>query len=312
MRLWRPERGALLAMAFACATAGAGCGPDADDYPLLRPDAGPPDPDALLGEGGAPADNFIEDDPLEDWDTSAAGPLSGIFALEVTTTANVIIDLEVRQVYRFRLLQDGASLRVRSQMCRLKLPVVEGLAELTVPLALELLIRSKDSDETGAFLSSEEPIGATFTPKPLFLVLGAELASPDVDPLPTADAPASAFDEDGDGEPGITLAAEVVFCQKPEEAYAALRTGATMTGTVEDLDTISGSVEPSLEQSVLGISDECLAAGTDLPIEIVPGATFRAVRVGEELDLNANGNVTCGEIVEAAPSLFGAYWETKE
>lgn len=292
----------------AFAVVAAGCGPDADDYPLIRPDAGPPDPGALEGEGGAPPDNLIEDDPLEDWDTEGAGPLSGIFALEVTTTANVIVDLEVRQVYRFRLLQSGTSLRVRSQMCRLKLPAVEGLAELTVPLALELLIRSKDSDETGEFLSSDEPVGATFTPQPLFLVLGADLAAPETDPLPTETDPALALDEDDDGQLGITLAAEVVFCQKPEEAYAALRTGATLAGTVDDLDHLTGSVEPSLEQSVLGISDECLAAGTDLPIELVPGATFRAIRVAEELDLNDNGNVTCGEIVEAAPELFGDYW----
>jgi hypothetical protein len=296
------------------ALAGSGCGPSEDDYPLTRPNAGPPDPSALEEE--APPDdgptNVIEDDPLEDWDTEGAGPLSGIFAMELITPATVIVELELRQLYRLRLLERDGELRVKAQTCRLALPSVEGVAELTIPIDLELLIRSKVQDEVGMFLDAEDPsdpVGATFTPYDLFALLGAALDNPALDPLPTAAALETAVDDDGDGSPGITLLADVLFCDQREEVYAALRTGTSLVGTVDSLDAITGSAAPTLEQSVLGFSNDCLAAASDLPIEILEGSSFRAVRVSDALDINENGNVTCGEIVEAAPDLFGPYWD---
>lgn len=60
--------------------------------------------------------------------------------------------------------------------------------------------------------------------------------------------------------------------------------------------------------SVLDYSDPCMSAAADLPIELLDGATFKAVRVDASYDINDNGNVTCGEIVVAAEALFGAYW----
>jgi len=287
----------------------AGCGPNSDDYPLLRPDAGYPDAALLQEQEDEGQTNFIEDDPLEDWDMTDAGPLSGIFAVQVRISAKVIVEIESRQLLRFRLLQKGAELKLRSQMCRIGLPSVPGVAELEIPLALEMLVRSKDAQHTGDYLSSADPVGADFAPPDVLVVLGAKLTKPATDPLPTADNLSSALDEDDDGQPGISLLAKTVLCAGKEAAYAALRSGATISGKVESYDRIVGSVKPVLDQSVLGFSDPCMAAAADLPIEILPGSEFEAIRVSDALDLNENGNVTCGEIVAAAPQLFGSYWE---
>jgi hypothetical protein len=281
-----------------------GCGPDADRYPLLRPEATEPDPAALADEDDGPT-NFIEDDPLEDWDETDAGPLTGIFAVEVVAKAEVIIELEFRQLLRMRLLQRGRTVRVKSQLCRLLLPTIEGVAELTIPLAVERLLRDKAHESEGEYLSASAPIGATFTPSPFRSLVGAALADPVADPLPTAADPTAAADEDGDGNPGVSLSARTLLCDGREQAYVALRTSATLTGVVESARAMAGTLDVTLEQSVLGISAPCMAAAAELEVKVLPGSTFRAVRVGPEHDVDHNGNVTCGEVVAHAPTLFG-------
>jgi hypothetical protein len=260
------------------------CGPRADDYPLLRADAvyptGPIEDDELKPT------NTIEHDPLEPWDESGAGPLTGIFAVQVIAKMKVVIDVEVRQLYRMRLLQQGGGMRVRMQLCRLVLPKVAGVAELTVPLVAELAMRKQASESEGAFLSTD---GASFTPPAFAVQLGK-----------------SSADDDGDGKPGITLLAKTVLCERQEQIYAALRAGVTLVGAVKN-DAIAGEATPVLEQSVLGISAPCLSAAANLPIAAQPGSTFAAKRAtaAAPLDIDGNGNITCGEIVAASATLFG-------
>jgi hypothetical protein len=294
------------ACALVLAAVLAGCGPDIDEYALLRPDAGYPDAAILDQDPGAT--NWIEDDPLEDWDTTAAGPLSGIYAVEVIVSLEAIVAVQARQLARWRLLQHGTKLRIRSQLCRLGMPSVPGVAEISVPLALEKVLRAKVVDTEGEYLSSAEPAGAELTAPEMLTILGASLVEPGADPLPTADDPENALDEDADGHPGVTLAVEALTCGRTEWIYGAVRSSARLAGKVESEERLLGDAEPRLEQSVLGMSDDCLAAATELPIEILPGSTFLAVRVGLDRDVNHNGNVTCGELVVAAPELFGPYW----
>lgn len=250
--------------------------------------------------------NVIEDDALEAWDESGAGPLTGIYAVELIAQAKVIVDLEYRTLYRWRLLQQGQELRFKSQTCRLGLPVVTGVADLDVPIALELVMRSKADELTGPFLSDADPPRLELPE--LSMLLGATLDDPARDPLPTADQTAKTLDEDMDGELGVTLHASTLVCAERESAYVALRTAGAFVGTVESADVIVGGTDPKLDVSFLGFSDPCLSLAADLKIEVLPDAVFRAVRVGLELDINANGNVTCGEIVAAAPAMFGGPW----
>jgi hypothetical protein len=288
----------------------AACGPSADDYPYLRdehdPDGGPMTIDAGPPADAGPPD--IPDEPLEDWDTTGGGPLTGIFAVEVTVNLNVVIDIEARQLYRLRILQDGTSLRTKTQPCVIDLPTVSGVAELSLPPALERVLRSKAIEDEGDFLSMADPVGAIFDPPASALVLGAELASPLTDPLPTMDDLATAVDEDEDGQPGVTVDARTILCREPEQAYAAIRAIADLSGTVEDLDTITGGVAPGLDQSILATSDPCLAAASTLVITVREGSSFRAIRVGDAEDYDMNGNVSCPEIAYYAAPLFGDHW----
>lgn len=311
---WCPALAAL----FVLTNIGLGCGPTAEDVPFVRTersfeDTSDADGDVVIDL----ADMNISDVPLEDWDTSEAGPLTGIFAVEAVVRANVgnelvAIPVESRQLYRVRILQHGQTVRHHTTLCRFILPSVEGLAELEIPAALEVVMQDKTDERETEALSSADPIGATYAPGLGVILLGAELADPDNDPLPTSDNPELAMDEDGDGQPGVTVLASTLTCDQQEELYVAIRTGAELIGTVQDIDTIVGDVVPVLDQSVLGYSHDCMAAAARLPITVAEGSTFVAYRVGDTEDLDGNGNVSCQEIGIGAVELFGEQWANAE
>ncbi len=250
----------------------------------------------------------IPPEPLEDWDTTDAGPLSGIFAVEARITAHVVVEVETRQLFRLRILQHGTTVRAKSTLCAFKLPVVEDVATLIIPPRLERLLWTKSVESNGEYLSSPETINAAYNPPPSLLLVGADLADPEKGKLPTLEDTTGAIDEDEDGNPGVTLSASLVTCEKFEELYVALRTGASLSGTVLTADVIEGKADVSLNQSVIGYSNDCLASAKTINIGIDKGSPFRAVRVGDAQDVDQNGNVTCPELELNSVDLFGDFW----
>lgn len=287
----------------------ASCGPK-DDVPVLRDDHCPLEgcSDASTSSDGGPV--VIPPEPLEPWDTAGQGPLSGIFAVETTINARVGIPVETRQIFRLRILQKGKSLQQKTTLCAFKLPKVEGLATLIIPPELQALMATKHVESSGEFLTSESLIGAGYAPPPSLLVVGAKLADPAQGKLPTKDDLSTAFDEDQDGNPGVTLLASVVTCgeNKLEKLFVALRTGVKLSGKVITPDRIDGKAEVDLDQSVIGFSNDCLTTAAQINILVEPGSPFRALRVGDAEDVDDNGNVSCPEIGVNAGKLFGAYW----
>ena len=132
------------------------CGPSGADYAFERPegcemgcdDAGT---DAGLSDAGPPE---IPDEPLEDWDVAGAGPLSGVFAVEVTIPARAVVEVETRQLYRMRILQRDETLRMKITPCRFALPSVPSVATLSIPPRLETVLRGIAIEEEGPFLSA--------------------------------------------------------------------------------------------------------------------------------------------------------------
>ncbi|MFO0569589.1 MAG: hypothetical protein U0263_28325 [Polyangiaceae bacterium] len=286
-----------------------GCGPK-DDVPLLRTDHCPVEGSC---DAGGPVDGgpiAIPPEPLEPWDQTGAGPLTGIFAVETTINARVGIPVETRQVFRLRIVQKGKSLQQKTTLCAFKLPKVEGLATLVIPPELQSLMSQKHVEATGEFLSSESLIGAGYAPPPSLLVVGAKLDDPAHDPLPTKDDLSKAIDEDQDGNPGVTLLASVVTCGegKFEKLFVALRTGVKLGGKVITPDRIEGKADVDLDQTVIGYSNDCLTTAAQINILVEPGSPFRAIRVGQAEDIDDNGNVSCPEIAAGASKLFGDFW----
>lgn len=302
-------------IAVIVALALAACGPSAEAYPFLHEghccDAGARDANRPRDMGPrmdvGPPD--VPPDPLEDWgDAGTGGPLTGIFAVEVVVLASVVVNIETRQLYRVRILQNGTHVRARIQACVIDLTTIQGVASLAFAPAAEDAIRMHVLDFEGEYLSDANPLGALFTPPRATVVIGANLADPENDPLPTMMDPTGAVDEDMDGNPGVTIDATAVVCPNAEQAYAAFRASVLLSGTIDDLDDFQGTADPAVDQQVLGYSDPCLSVATTLQVTVRPGSTFHAHRVGTAEDLDGNGNVSCPEIGWYAPRFFGDYW----
>lgn len=298
---------------LAVVLAGPGCGPSRDAYPFVRTERCPPDCDAGARDAGTDAridsgPPEVPSDPLEDWDTTNAGPLTGIFAVEVVVQATVVVDVEMRQLYRVRVLQRDRHVRMAVRPCQIDLVNIPGVVDLRLTEAAQDAVRRRVIDLEGDFLSAADPLGASFAPPPALVVIGAELAMPATDPLPTMADPTTAIDDDGDGRPGITIDATAVVCSAPEQAYAALRASVMLSGTLLDLDAFDGDASPDVDQSILGYTASCLSVASSLAVVVRPGSVFHARRVGDEQDLDDNGNVSCPEIVWWSPRFFGDYW----
>jgi len=248
----------------------------------------------------------IPPEPLENWDTSNAGPLTGIFAVEATITAHAGPEVKLKQLLRLRIVQQGSTfVHEKTTLCAFKLPVVPDTATLSIPPALQAVIQTKGAEEQGDFLSGSGTL--KYTPPPFLVVVGAKLASPATDPLPTQMDLASAIDEDMDGNPGVTLGAEVFTCGNPpppEKLFVAIRTSGTLVGQVPSPDLITGKVDVKFADSVLGFSNECLSAAAMLRIDVTPGSPFKAIRTSADDDVDHNGNVSCPELVLRASTLF--------
>jgi hypothetical protein len=283
------------------------CGPNAANVPLVRQD-GDHCPVGGCKEGGIGPEDAgpitIPDEPLENWDTTDAGLLTGIFAVEATVKARAGVEVELKQLYRLRLVQKGTEIHQKTTLCSLKLPDVPGVATLQIPQKLQTLITQKSTEVTGNYLSSDAVFGAAYTPPPFLVLLGAQLANPATDPLPSLEAGAGEIDEDNDGNPGVTILANTVTCTDYQQLYVALRTFGSLSGTVQTQDVITGLAQIHLNQSVLGYSDPCLGVAAQILIQVEPDSPFRAQRVGPDQDVDQNGNVSCPEIVINAPTIF--------
>jgi len=296
---------AAVAIAVSAASVFVACGPSASNVPVLRPDGGGCVEGYGCSDGGLSLDSgpiTIPPEPLEAWDAADDGPLTGIFAVEATVTAQAGVEVTSKQLYRLRIAQSGTHIHQKTTLCELSLPSTN-IATLAIPPALQTLIESRASESDGDYLSSASVLEAQYIPPPFVEVLGADLANPATDPLPTMDAGVST-DDDQDGHPGVTLVAQVVTCSSLEQLYVALRAGGLLSGTVETPDLIKGYAQIHLDESVLGYSDPCLAVAASISIVVEPDSPFRAQRVGAAEDVDHNGNVSCPEIEINAPNIF--------
>jgi hypothetical protein len=280
------------------------CGPDASNVPPLREDHCPVGGcvDASVFDAGP---IVIPPEPLENWDTSNEGPLSGIFAVEVTIDARVVVPVRLKQLLRLRIVQQGTSIHEKTTLCAFKLPAVQNVATLEIPPALQQVISSKSTEDQGNYLSSAAVVSAAYTPPPFLVVVGANLQNPATDPLPTMSNLTHASDDDHDGNPGVTLLATVLTCTATQDLFVALRVSGNLTGTVLTPDVITGKVNIGFEESVLGYSDACLSTAAQIQTQINPGGSpFRAVKTTSADDVDGNGNVSCPELVAHATDLF--------
>lgn len=309
-----------------------GCGDDGGDGGG-RADTGPGGSGLCAPEGG-------------DADLSGQWAVQVNFDAQLNQRADALIALcpnpqpaTAGLLFKFSNTVAGGAVTSDVTVCGVTLPTVTGSAgecnpdptmNLEVSLELGMALRTALPTIALPELSSSLS-GTTFDASPLPVVLGANLATPATDPLPTWNAMTAGCDSattedpmtcvdmfslvedtEMDGRPGVTLVAmsgdEAMTLRG--SAFVVFRAVPQLSGTVRSSRCVEGSAAATLEYSIVG-SDVILAAPPRLatasvisnipPIEILPSSRFKMLRADGEgdhnFDTNGDGDVSCAEIL---------------
>ncbi len=206
------------------------------------------------------------------------------FAGEVSRTSYVVQMVEI--------VQSGAALTLLDRYCLTHVEDGTPLVVTTIPRAFMASLRPQPRTA----ILSETDDGLSFVQAPYVEVRGALLEDEIADALPTEAADPRVIDQDGDGNPGLTVFVLILGIVEGE-TYIVQRVMTELTGTVVFSDRIEGTIQWTDEQSVLEASNPLLKVDTiGYPDPDPTAHRFLMVRVDE--------NWTCDRLSEEWATLF--------
>ena len=210
-------------------------------------------------------------------------PLAG----EVPRSSTVVQFVDVAQ--------DGETLTMRDRYCFTLVEDGTPLVRTEIPDAF--MASLVPTPRTAALRATEE--GIAFEAENYVEVRGATLASPLADPLPTDPLDPRVIDQDGDGQPGMTVRVTVLAIVEGE-TYIVQRVQYRLTGWVLGPDRIEGRIEWTDEQVVLAATNPLLEVDTIGRHDPDPAAhRFVMVRVDPEW--------TCDTLHERLPEILESW-----
>jgi len=242
----------------------------------------------------------LREDPGPSVDTELppglAGPFQGRWAM-IETQAVTTVDmpfvgvLETTSVHHYLvdIVADGDALVMHQRLCELEIfeQTCHNIGITVIPPAY---VDAITSFERRVLLESGDA-GAAFVSERVTRLRGAKLGDPESDPMPTLADPTGAFDQDGDGYPGMTVLLNGVFAGS--SVYTAQRWWTELQGSILTADYVDGPILHANETNTLGADPPALAYQTqNAPHEDPTRSFFRMVRVPEDH--------TCADVIEAA------------
>jgi hypothetical protein len=222
----------------------------------------PSDPD----DPGDPLDTSDPQDTGEYVDTGDPEPPAQRWALlEVVST---LIDdptpwsdeTGATQLFSWKsveLVRDGVDIRWTETTCGMESTEIFA----TVTVYPDALVDAMPAGGRSATLS-EAVTGATFTMEPQVTLLGARLDDPYTDDMPEDGADPEAWDQDEDGQPGVTVRVEQSLLGEGE-VFVAQRTFTSYDGVLVSSDRIEGYVDSDNEQVIFDASTWWLEIDTN-------------------------------------------------
>jgi len=163
--------------------------------------------------------------------------------IELTTITVALLDVE----------QSGLSVVLRASYCFTDLRMVPPLVESKVPDRFVTCLRPDPRSATLEFC----PDGWRLIQGPVTEVRGARLVDPVGDLLPVDALDPRVFDQDDDGQPGLTVHVSLAGLITGD-TYVIERLTFALDGLLSDPDTVAGSIEWTSEQHVVAASDALL------------------------------------------------------
>ncbi|MCX8104027.1 MAG: hypothetical protein N3E42_06345 [Candidatus Bipolaricaulota bacterium] len=208
--------------------------------------------------------------------------ISGVWAQLVVSSqlSDVPFAGRVRQqtisVQRVSIKQDGSTVTLETQTCALEFDSGTPLVQLRFP---EKFVNALGVDiKTARF----DPGTLNFVQPRTTYLRGVRLQDPVRDPLPTDPKDPRIFDQDGDGNPGMTLQITVVGVLNGE-IYVIQRDWNILRGRLTSSMTLDGLVEWGSEQVIIGATNPIfLNPNPTFPDPNPNNSFFRSTRVSNE------------------------------
>ena len=210
-------------------------------------------------------------------------PIAG----EVTRSSMVAQFVEVEQ--------NGAMLTMRDAYCFTIVDDGTPLVETVIPDAFMASLMP----EPRTAILVEQTASVRFESSTYTEVRGVILDDPAFDPLPDGPEDPRVVDQDGDGNPGMTVRVSILGLIGGE-TYVVQRVSYRLSGVVIGPDRIEGTIDWSDEQVVLGATSPLLEADTIGALDPDPEAhRFVMVRVDETW--------TCEALRESLEQILGEF-----
>lgn len=191
------------------------------------------------------------------------------------------------------MAQEGESVTVRETHCLAD--INDGTSMVTTEIP-EAFLRSLGTVERTATLTPASEGWRFSLPWPT-AVYGARLSNPATDPLPLVPDDPRVFDQDGDGQPGITVRVRILGLISGE-VYAVQRLSKLLEGRVITPNLVRGLISWSNEQMTVGASNPFLKTDSQAVIDPVKERSyFVGIRVPP--------GTTCENLTANWRALFG-------
>jgi hypothetical protein len=280
-------------------------------------------PDVTAAESAEAAAEAGGDVPGGEAAAAAAGPLLGIWA-EFEQTGSCVDALGARvenlswswSVLAIReTMRDEATGQIwvaaDSRLCSVVLtPIMMDLG-VTVSQAIvdsvPVATRACALAPGAGWSFAELPAGWTLACEPSAETWGYQAADPIAEAVPATLEDPRVFDQDQDGKPAVTLVLGDHLC----DMFVVQRTVVTLAGQFAGPGHAVGDLDKEYEQLVLAGSEPLCEASNQSTVN--PARSFfHLVRVdgyggAPDADADHDGQVTCGELLAAAPGLFESF-----
>lgn len=222
-----------------------------------------------------------------------------------TSTCVKVLSTELESVTETLLLaklesSPGGVVRVTSRACLIEQTPIVGVAT-SMPLAL---VETIPSASYVALLGGTTP-GSAYTTQRIIELWGLRLTEPEVEPLPKEASDPRVYDQDHDGNPGVTLVLGDGQCSM----YVVQRAIAEWSGAIESATRIAGTGSNITRQVVLGATGGFCSS--QYQTRNPPGsARFALERIDGrdgalDLDTNRDGELDCAEVRAYGTAAFG-------
>jgi hypothetical protein len=262
------------------------------------------DPGTPLDSGADTGTDDTGDDTAGDTGDDTAGqdtgeppPVEEVWAMLQSTRTLVdspvgggTAPADTRAISRLAWRRQGTAISWEETVCSLEASEVHG-TQTTFPFVSAIPVRSR------AGSLSEAATGASFTAGPWVDVLGARLEDSEGERLPTRESDPRQWDQDEDGEPGVTVHVEQELLGGGD-VWVAQRTRSSFEGVVVRTDRIEGHVELTMEQVMYGASTWWLELDTNSRPDTAPEHNFFLLQ-------GIDPTLSCEEIVAQQERIFG-------